>query len=439
MHRAGIVLAAPWTKCRAWAKQHPWQAGGALAVLTALFVWCGRLVALEYEARGHMQSARAALYRQEWTQAHVELTACLQQWPNSYEAHLLDARATRRLGLADEATAHLDRCEHLHGSAGQAVLVERALLRVQQGDLTGNETFLRAAVAHDDPDTAEILDILSIALGRELRVPEAHACLDELLRRQPDHYEALVRHGATAANQGWHDVAVQSLDKAVRLRPQDSDVRLSLAQNLIVVGRYPEAQQHLQALQDQEPDNPAVQFALARCLGLQGQREKAGQLLDRLLAKDPFNWTVLNERGWIDFELDRPEEAERHWRLAQSLAPTNQAILTRLADCLRLLGKLDEARLFREKAERQRDQAVRCALLVKRIHEERPVTADLYHELACGYVELAQDREALFYFDKALQLDPRHRPTHESLVQFYTKLGDSRSAESHARQLGKPR
>src|SRR5262249_18142522 len=152
----------------------------------------------------------------------------------------------------------------LQGEETHPVQVERALLRVHRGDLAGAEKFLRACVARGDPDTVEILDILSAALIIDYRVPEAHRCLDELLRRRPDDFDALVRRAWTAESQTWYTVAVESLHKALKLRPDAQPVRLSLVQNLLTLGRYRDAREQVEYLRERRPDDPAVRFALAR-------------------------------------------------------------------------------------------------------------------------------------------------------------------------------
>src|SRR5262249_20477661 len=247
---------------------------------------------------------------------------------------------------------HLDVCERLQGEPAQATRVERALLRLHRGDLASVEPFLRSCVAEDDPDTVEILDTLSAALIQRYRVAEAHRCLDDLLRREPDHFPGLVRRGWTARSQGWYRVAVESLEKALALRPDVDNVRLWLAEIQVALGNFKEAQGHFEDLHNRQPKNPAVLFGLARCLAGLGQKGRGLRLLDRLLAEHPADWQALAERGWLLVQLDRPDEAETSLRRAEALAPPDLTLLTRLADCLRLLGKDREARTYRERADR---------------------------------------------------------------------------------------
>jgi tetratricopeptide (TPR) repeat protein len=419
----------------AWKGRHPWQARAGLILLTTLLVWAGYRAAEHLSARSQLRAARQALDRRDWSEARKHLKACLRTWPQSADAHRLAARAARRLEMPDEAREHLDTCQALPGGDTPATGVERALLRLQGGDLAGTETFLRDAVARDESDAVEILDVLSESLIQDYRLPEAHQCLDELLRRRPDDFDMLVRRAWTAQNQAWYGTAVESLERAVALRPGAHDTRLALAENLVTLGRYPEARDQLDSLRSKQGDNPAVLYQMARCLAGQGQKEPAVELLDRALAEEPDNAMALGERGRLSLELDRPAEAETFLRRAQPLGPPDQALLMRLADCLRLLGKDAEAGRCREEADRLRTDTQQALALTRRYREERPAGPELYHDLGCVLLRLGKDGDALRFFQKALEKDPNYRPAHESLAAFYARAGADRKAAYHRRQL----
>jgi predicted Zn-dependent protease len=424
-------------KVLGWKRRHPWAAAGGLVLLAALLGWLGLWASRYFPARSHLKAAREAIARHQWSEAREQLEECLRIWPDDPEIHLLAARIARHQDRPDDAEEHLDRYRQLQGGDTQAVKVERALLRLRRGDLAGTEQFLRDCVAHDDPDAAEILDALASALMRDYRVPEAHQCLDELVRRQPDNFDALVLRATTARSQSWHTVAVESLQKALDLRPEAHEVRLSLARDLVSLGRYPEALKHLMYLREKQPDNLAVVFALARSLAGTGAKDRAVKLVDRLLAKDPNDWLLLSERGWLALELDRPKEAEDYLRRAHTGAPPDQTLLTRLADCLRLLGKHEEARRYREEADRLRADTLLALGLTKRIREKKPRNPAVYYGLARVLLRLGKPGDALHFFHKALDRDPYHRPTHQALATFYAKAGNSAKANYHRFRAGR--
>ena len=69
-----------------------------------------------------------------------------------------------------------------------------------------------------------------------------------------------------------------------------------------------------------------------------------------------------------------------------------------------------------------------------------PGNAALLSELGQLYLRLGEPQRALHWLYQALERDPKHRPTHELLVQYWESLGTSEGkarAESH-RQALKP-
>jgi predicted Zn-dependent protease len=420
-----------------WRRQHPRLTLGGLVVLTGLLAWAGYQGGRYFWGRSHFQAAQQAAKQHAWDEAHAHLQACLRSSPDDPAVLFLAARAARHLDYLDEAARHLDACERLQGGETQATKVERALLRVYQGDLAGTETFLRTCIAQNDPDTVEILDILSAALIVKYRVAEAQQCLDDLLQRQPDHFPALVRRAWTARSAGTDTFAqaVEYFEKALALRPDADTVRLALAEMQVATGRFADAEQHFQQLLPRDPENPSVIFGLARCLAGKGQAEQALAVFDRLIADYPNDWKALGERGRLTLQFDRPGEAEGYLRRAVALAPFDLPILTRYVECLRLLGKDDEASKYQAQADQLQADFRRAEQLGTLIREQKPHDPALRHELASLLLRLGKPEDALHWFQTALAKDPQHQPTHQALLEFYEKAGDRKQAAHHRQVL----
>src|SRR5207249_4018888 len=128
-------------------------------------------------------------------------------------------------------------------------------------------------------------------------------------------------------------------------------------------------------------------------------------------------------------------DAESDLRRAVALAPPDLPILVRLADCLHLLGKHDEAKTYRDTADRLSADYQRANMLGDLIREMSPDDPDLRHELACILLRVGKQEDALHWFGTALSKNPKHRPTHQSLLEFYEKAGASQQAAYHRRIL----
>lgn len=421
-------------KLAAWRRRHPRAVLCGLLAAVALLGWAGYRAVLDHRADSYHRAAREAAERHDWKAAVEQLKEAQRLAPDNAATYLLAARAERRLEHLDAAKRYLDTCQRLEGRETQAIKVERALLRVHEGELAEVEEFLRACVRQDDPDSAEILDILAAALEINYRDAEAQRCLDELLRRQPDHFDALVRRGRTAKSMGWFEDAAQYYERALQVRPDVDSVRLAVAEIQVVLGRFGQAREHFERLRERQPQNASVLFGIARCAAGTGENDKALQLFTRLLEANPNDWMVLTERGWLAVQLDRPQDGEADLRRADALAPPDVPP-TQLVKCLRLLGKAEEARKYQEKVDRILADRKRAGELGDLIREKTPDDPELRYELGCILLRQGRNRDAVHWFNTALAKDPGHRKTHEALAEFYQSVRAFDQAERHRRAL----
>jgi tetratricopeptide (TPR) repeat protein len=417
--------------------RHPRLTVAATIIVTALLAWAGYEAIVSYNARSYRQKAEQALERRDWRAARDSLKDAIRLRPDDPEFHRLAARAERRLENLDAAKKSLDTSQRLHGGENQGIKVERALLRLHAGELAAVEPFLRDCLRQDDPDATEILDILSAALELNYREAEAQRCLDDLLRRQPNHFDALVRRGRTARNMGWYQDAIEHYQRALDLRPNVDNVRLALAELQVGHGQFAQAREHLERLLDGDSRNPAVRFGLARCAVGLGEGDKALTLFDQLLAEDPNSWMVLHERGKLAVQRDRLTDALSDLKAADSLAPPDVAP-TDLVNCLLALNKPDEARPYQEKVNRILADRKRAAELGDLIREKAPDDPDLRCEMGQVLFRLGKQKDAVHWLRTALEKAPGHRKSHEALAAFFKSVNAVELAEYHQRVLQKP-
>ena len=392
-----------------------------------------------YQTNSRYQTALQTVERREWKRAREQLKELIQQSPTP-DHYLLAARAERRLENLSEAKKLLDLCQRLQGSETDAIKIERALLRIHEGELLEVEQFLRESITNNESHAVEILDLLSAALEVNYREAEAQRCLDELLRRQPEHFDALVRRGRTARNMGWQEDAIQYFQRALRLRPEVDNVRIILAETLVNYGHYDQAREQYEQLSQKQSQNPAVPFGLALSYLGTGESNKALQLFNQLIAANPKNWVALNERGKLAIQLDKAEEAVADLRLAESLAPADVAP-THLVSCLLLLGRHEEARKYQEKVARIHADRKLATDLGDRIREQAPNDPELRYQLGTQLLRTGKQRDGVHWLRTAIEKDPNHRKSHEALLDFFQSVNAIEQAEYHRRilqQLTKP-
>jgi tetratricopeptide (TPR) repeat protein len=73
--------------------------------------------------------------------------------------------------------------------------------------------------------------------------------------------------------------------------------------------------------------------------------------------------------------------------------------------------------------------------LYERAEKRYPDHADLQNNLGFAYRNLKQYDLAFKHYDRALEIDPRHRGAHEYIGEAYLMTGDLASAEKHLAAL----
>lgn len=147
--------------------------------------------------------------------------------------------------------------------------------------------------------------------------PGAHAELSERTdaqRRARMHYEVALDRMKTGRN----PEAIGELLMAVRLDPNEENLRLALAEAFRRSGRIADTETHLLAALQIDPNFHAARFNLAALYIEQERYQDALVETQRLLADPTFPrpWRALTNAGWAEYKLGRLGEAAAHLQLA---------------------------------------------------------------------------------------------------------------------------
>jgi tetratricopeptide (TPR) repeat protein len=390
-----------------------------LGIVAIAAVWISRHVRAEW----HLRQAQQALEECEHTRrranlaaAREHLAACLKVWPGSAEVHFLLARAARRAGDYKDAAGHLDRAARL-GWVEEAIDLEHALLAFQQGEGGKVEARLWNFVDRDHPDKVLILEALSWGYFRTYQLQRCLVSLDRLLAARPDHIQALAWRGETRLLLGPMKGAVEDVQRAVELDPDDDATRLKLADMLLGMHRATDALRHYE-LCERVPHKPEALLGLARCLEDLGRTDEATEALDRLLSLDPNHARGLAQRGKVALAAGQLAAAEKYLRRSLEKAPFERDPAYNLYRTLQAAGRPEEARPYEDRvaaidADHKRLEKLKAAVLAS------PHDASLRCEMGKILLRNGQDHEGLRWLHSALKEDPRHGPTREALAKYY--------------------
>jgi tetratricopeptide (TPR) repeat protein len=164
------------------------------------------------------------------------------------------------------------------------------------------------ALSADKPDRG----FLQIAgqLARDKNPPVALAVMDKLVAGQSDNPYAWLGHSQLALQQAKLDVAMDSVNKALKLKPHWASAVVVRAHILALQGDKEAALAYLEAQRDDGlGDDPMVGLSYARLLTEDKQLEKARQEFERLAEREPRNVEVHYAAGVLALQLNDLDKA----------------------------------------------------------------------------------------------------------------------------------
>jgi Flp pilus assembly protein TadD len=281
-------------------------------------------------------------------------------------------------GRPSQAVAPLDQVDPSGPCAAEAALWKgRTLFQVRQVGRAVQWFRQALTLRPDDPETIRWLAAALYELGDH---PSTVAALTRLTQLEHDDARAWRTLAFLNKEDRDFDGARLAYEMALWLDPKQPLVRFELAETLLELGRYGEAEQQLAACRGgvpepdrrallvhcrlqsagdttpfrdlldaslaEFPDHPGLLAYRARADLMDGHIARALDGFNRVLAANPFHSQALYQRGLANRRLGRIAEARRD--------------LARAADLNRLMAEMD--RLNREAGKNPADPEIRCQL-----------------------------------------------------------------------------
>lgn len=181
--------------------------------------------------------------------------------------------------------------------------------KYRRGDRAGALADVQRALAVD-PDNVEALHTLGvIQAGRS--DPAAAKTFEKVLKRRPDHPDALYHLGCLRLDQGRMNDAARLFDAALPLRPRNADLRLKYGIALAELHRTDEAASQFAVARALNPDLPDINFNLGLALLELDRTREAVRHLKEEVRREPGDaaaWIVLGRaraaRGDLKLALE---------------------------------------------------------------------------------------------------------------------------------------
>jgi predicted Zn-dependent protease len=275
------------------------------------------------------------------------------------------------------------------------------------------------------------IDLSDEAIERELR-----PALLELVEKYPDDYQSHHLAGIVAVRFKQTQVAEPRLRRSLELAPDDSQIRLDLADMLLQIGNNDEALELLEAGATGGANSPHYLHSLAEAQLRSGDARRASlTLLDatqRFPDSEP-NWLSL---GKAQLQLGEYAPAEASLRTAIALNPDNKPNWIALSQALAFQRKTEAAAQVREELKRLGDgteatdsfDSVFSASL-------RRFACSSFRSLAVVYQRHLDGVRAKHWLDRARQIDPTDVLTLAYLTSYYRNTGEFAAAAEVMREL----
>lgn len=296
-------------------------------------------------------------------------------------------------------------------------------------------------------------------LARPERMPDAIKELKDILAADPSSAEAHMLLGIAYRGLGGQDLlgeAVAELRQAIALNPKLAPARMYLAHVYLDLGRPARARQEIEDALAQAPGQPQflavlgeterqmkdparaiavlrqalasdasfaqARYYLALALLDAGQRPEAIAELERVVASGAKVADVYLSLGAAYADAGRIDDALETLSQGTWIDPSRADMRVALARAYRLKGVFD-------KAEEQIKVATPQPSLIA---SSQQLEFEYYSELGLLRLARKQYAAAVQAFQKVLDMDPGHGPTHRSLAEAYLQQGAIARAREHA-------
>jgi tetratricopeptide (TPR) repeat protein len=231
--------------------------------------------------------------------------------------------------------------------------------------------------------------VANMQAGRFL---EAQRCCERALAAEGGHADSLHLMGRLSIEAGQHDHAVEWIARAIRLDPK-VDYLASLGIALHRQGRLEEAVNALDKAVQLRPEDAGLWTALGAMLQEAGRPSDAVLCFEHSLKLDPRQLEAAWRSAILLRQWGRLEEALLRFDLCEQLRPRDAVTTNTRSLVLRDLKKFED-----------------YLAAAQRAHGLDPDNADLCNNVGDAHLLLGSSEEALGWFDRALGLKPSSIP-----------------------------
>jgi protein O-GlcNAc transferase len=229
----------------------------------------------------------------------------------------------------------------------------------------------------------------ALELHQAGNLQKAEVLYREILKKQPDNFDALHMLGVLYSQLGKDELSVKYLRQAIRFRPGSSTALYNLGNVLKKTGQNKEALSCLEESVRLNPDFYHAYFLLGELYQKDNNNDSAKLCYQKALRSNRKSAEAYSNLGDIYLREGHMNEAITHYQKALELDPNLYAASNNMGIALKKIGRVEEAIPYYQKA-----------------LEVNPEAENAYQNLGNAYRELGRSEEAKDAFNMALSVSP---------------------------------
>lgn len=281
----------------------------------------------------------------------------------------------------------------------------------------------------------------ALILHQRGQLAQAQALYDQVLRLQPENFDALHLSGLIAAQSKNPGRAVELINRALAINPGHADAHANKGNALRKLGQFESALASYDSAIQLRPDHAETHFNRGIALKELGKYELAIGSYDRAISLNSGFMAAYANRGVALAALNRHESAVASFDQANNLNPGIAYTHLHRGISLHALRRYQEAVGSYQKAialdpgNAEAHHNLGISLIQLREHEAaiasidcaialKPEFADAYVNRALAFHETRQHQAAMTNYNQAIALQPNLRIAHRNLSHLHLLIGD---------------
>jgi len=394
----------------------------------------GLLVALFFvRASFFINAAKAAIKERDFVRARKHLKWGKRLASRNGTLEFLRARVARLEGRMSDLKTHLTRA-HEWGVDVDTLKREEFLAQAQLGQLKQAQRELDKMLRDPRGDAEEICEAYVIGYTKLRLFVAAKNLLDNWMADFPDSPRPRYLKGVIQKDlQMWKE-AEAAFREALAIDPAHYDSAFELGSVLLTRKKPDQALEFFilgQGSRDYANDS---RVAEAHCLRLLDRHEEASVKLAKFLEEFPDDEAGSLEMSRLELDDNKYDPIVERLAKFADLQPPNTDMLLVYSQALRGMGRFAEAEKYANLVLEVNKQLMLANELAEKV-TPKVESADVRCQIAKIHLKYGSKDEGMMWLMGAFEMNPKHRPTLEALVEFYQRRKDVENASRFRRQL----